>query len=122
MSPGSIWQYKEEGIMKTIWIIAIISVCSFSVCSFSGPAFSLCLKECNGSEAPSQGRIFPQTTYNSSSSQRDRSHNLNGVKNSIVGDVTITNGHNRVNVSDITGDTTVDASINSTIILGDMKQ
>ncbi len=55
---------------------------------------------------------------------RERSHNTRDVKNSVMGDVNIHVGHDRMDIKmdSKSNNNTVNASVSSTIILGDMKQ
>ena len=66
---------------------------------------------------------FPEVRRNDRSHNREKSHDLEGVKNSIVGDVHIRNGHRRLEIKGIQSkQTMIDASVHSTVILGDMKK
>lgn len=79
------------------------------------PGAALCLKDCDPAAVKPNYQI---DTYS-----REGSHDMGNVKNSIVGDVTIKNGHERLEIKDIKSkETFIDASINSTVILGDSKK
>lgn len=54
---------------------------------------------------------------------RDRSHDMGNVKNSVVGDVYIRNGHDHMEISNLHSQQNVmiDASINSVVNLGDTR-
>ena len=85
------------------------------------PGFALCLKDCS----PSQAEAKPALRSFSSAEQRDQSHNFGDVKNSVVGDVNIRVGHEHIeigNFGESSKNNIVDASIQSTIILGDLKK
>ena len=92
------------------------------------PALSpgLCLKDCQKITAGPAGSPEPSSIgYMADSVRyRERSHNTGDVKNSVMGDVNIRVGHERVDIrlDSGTSDNLVDASISSTIILGDMKR
>lgn len=85
---------------------------------------AFCLKDCwktknADSPAPhSAGHMADSIRY------RERSHNTGDVKNSVMGDVNIQVGHEKldVRIDSGTNNNSVDASISSTIILGDMKR
>jgi hypothetical protein len=82
------------------------------------PAEAICLNDCQ-SKGGMQSR--PEITYQEN---RRRSHNFGDVKNSIVGNVNIRVGHDRIDIGGFQGSNQnyIDASIHSTVILGDMKQ
>lgn len=84
-------------------------------------AMALCLKNCR-TEGSRSSTLTPSISYQRSES-RENSHNMRDVRNSIVGNVTIQNGHEKLEIGNVTAERSViDASINSTVILGDMKQ
>ena len=88
-----------------------------------------CLVDCEA--APSNASpVFQQNTqmnvntmHNTTreSFNRDHSHDMGNVKNSIVGDVYIRNGHEHMEISDVHSQQNVmiDASITSVVNLGD---
>jgi hypothetical protein len=85
---------------------------------------AFCFKDCRktknaDSPAPNSiGYMADSVRY------RERSHNTGDVKNSVMGDVNIRVGHEKLDIRLDSGteDNSVDASISSTIILGDMKR
>ena len=85
-----------------------------------------CLTDCEETNAVSRPAniYYDQLASPYSSNYRDRSHNIGDVKNSVLGDMTINVGHEKVDIrtDSNSNNNVIDTSINSTIILGDMKQ
>lgn len=98
----------------------------FAAMMLSGSAHSLCLTGC--SEEKAAGHVsaggtlaaYPTGQFR----YRDGSHDTRDVKNSVMGDVNIHVGHKRmdVKIDQGSGNNSVNASVSSTIILGDVKQ
>jgi len=91
---------------------------------FSSSAKALCLQDClkTDSAAPSFSTV-PTQIRNSDSYNRENSHDVRDTKNSIVGDVYIRNGHEKLEISNIQSkETMIDASVTAVINLGDMTQ
>lgn len=110
---------------RSMSIIAVLLICLL-------PAFShaLCLKDCQP-QAPISGRSFNynstpnSTNYTADDMQyREKSHDTGDLKNSVMGDVNIRVGHDQLDIKmdSKSHDNMVDASVSSTIILGDMKK
>ncbi|PIR18261.1 MAG: hypothetical protein COV46_00820 [Deltaproteobacteria bacterium CG11_big_fil_rev_8_21_14_0_20_49_13] len=95
-----------------------ILIVLFATIFASQYAHALCLEHC--SENAKTGRALEHRDF----SYRDKSHNTGDVKNSVMGDVNIHVGHKKmdVKIDQGSGNNTVNASVSSTIILGDMKQ
>lgn len=105
---------------NTKWMTIIMG--AMILATLASDAHSLCVKDC---EMKGVRPRFDTFTANSGMSPyRERSHNTGDVKNSVMGDVNIKVGHEKLNINiDSKGDDhMVDASINSTIILGDMSK
>lgn len=99
-------------------IVATSEVLLFLLISVQVDA--LCLKDCNKSTTESTSL---SSNHFQNSNNRDGSHNFGDVKNSIIGDVNIRNGHERLEITGMEAkQSMIDASINSTVILGDMQQ
>ncbi len=78
---------------------------------------AICLKDCTSTAQRTESDRFDSGDY------REKSHNTGNVRNSVMGDMNVNVGHKRLNLNIGSGsNNTVDASINSTIILGDMKK
>lgn len=96
---------------------------------FLAPSLSdaLCLKECTIQMPRPQisfdNRSLMGPTYNNTTF-RERSPNIGNIKNGVAGDMNIRVGHERVDIKtdSNSNNNTIDASINSTIILGDMNK
>lgn len=89
-------------------------------------SFALCLTECRqGTSKPIISNDNHSVGYKSDEvNYRERSHNTGDVKNSVMGDMNIRIGHERLDIrmDSNSSNNSVDASISSTIILGDMKK
>jgi len=102
-------------------VLALLILISPSV------SHALCLQNCRQEAArivDSQGYGSPYDAVSNSPYRQQRPINAGDVKNSVFGDMNIRVGHERVDVktdSD-SNNNTIDASINSTIILGDMNK
>lgn len=88
---------------------------------------AMCLKDC-ASSAP-KFSIQPIINWPSNISaqnfeNRDRSPDMGDVKNSVLGDMNIHVGHKKVDIKTDSNSSNnlIDASVNSTIILGDMNK
>ncbi|MBI2091882.1 MAG: hypothetical protein HYT75_02655 [Deltaproteobacteria bacterium] len=89
-------------------------------------AGAICLNNCTSNDARMKesfqanlsGGGFQDVRY------REKSHNTGDVKNSVMGDVNIRVGHDKldINMDSKSKNNFVDASVSSTIILGDMKK
>lgn len=86
-------------------------------------ADALCLQNCQKPNAVPTFNSVGGYQRNAVRS-RERSHNTGDVKNSVMGDVNIKVGHEKLDIKMSSGakNNTVDASVNSTIILGDMSK
>lgn len=88
---------------------------------------AMCLKDCVSS-APKLSMPpllnWPSNISAQNLENRDRSPDMGDVKNSVVGDMNIHVGHKRVDIKtdSSSSNNLIDASINSTIILGDMNK
>jgi hypothetical protein len=82
-------------------------------------AQAACLHDCESAPA---GLNFPEVIAHDSFDRED-SHNLDNVKNSIVGDIYIRNGHEQVTIKNVRSKQVgIDTSIHNTIILGDLQK
>lgn len=89
---------------------------------------ALCLKECQTGNTTQRGTIQnygPST--NTQSNQADRryqSHNFGDTSTNVMGDMNIQVGHEHVEIKGMENsqNSMIDTSINSTIILGNVKQ
>lgn len=97
---------------------------------FFAPSLSdaICLKDCTTqmprpSSISFDNRLLMGPAYNSTTI-RDRSPNIGDMKNGVAGDMNVRIGHDRVDIKtdSNSNNNTIDASINSTIILGDMNK
>lgn len=108
--------------MKRKVIMAIAAMAAISPAT----AMSLCFTDCQATTARlSFAPQFSQVgKMNDSYNQRERSHNTGDVKNSVMGDMEIRVGHEKLDIKmdGGTSNSTVNASVNSTIILGDMNK
>jgi hypothetical protein len=90
-------------------------------------ANALCLSECQKHPPSLAGSNLAESTASLNtvkmSSSGDK-QNIGSVKNSVLGDMNIRIGHQRVDIKteDKAHHNVVDTSINSTIILGDMEK
>lgn len=89
-------------------------------------SYALCLQNCQQETArlvDSQSFSSPRGSISNSPYARG-SISTGDVKNSVFGDMNIRVGHERVDIKtdSNSNNNTIDANINSTIILGDMKQ
>lgn len=87
------------------------------------PAWALCMRDCSSTTKPlSWPRAY--RPYTSQAEMREQSHNMRDAKNSVLGDVNIHVGHKQLDLrtEGASHGNTIDASVNSTIILGDMKK
>lgn len=84
---------------------------------------ALCLKDCVSTSSSPQ---FNNSTLSyQPTEQRQESHNFGNNSTSVLGDVRIQVGHERVEISGPqsgSNNNFVDASVQSTIILGDLQQ
>ncbi len=105
---------SQKIIMVLGWLIGGL------VLLMQGRAEALCLKNCTqvGSSA-----AFLGPTYNQNLEYRQQSHNFGDNSTNVLGDVNIRVGHEHMEIKGMenTSNTMVDASINSTVILGNMK-
>lgn len=106
------------------WILGTIGI--FLTSLFSLSANALCLRDCETSLVIGKGS--PQINYQSSrnsaryegSFNREKSPNTGDVRNSVLGDVNIRNGHERVEINGIhSNHAMIDTSITSIVNLGD---
>lgn len=96
------------------------------ILGFPSVSHALCLQNCQQEAA----KIVDSQSYGSpydavsNSPYRQRDISAGDVKNSVFGDMNIRVGHERVDVKtdSNSNNNTIDASINSTIILGDMNK
>ncbi|MBI2082501.1 MAG: hypothetical protein HYT76_02935 [Deltaproteobacteria bacterium] len=106
-------------------VIGALAIFSFL---FPGLSHALCLKECQMGDTTQKGTIQnygPSTnTQNNQADRRDGSHNYGDASMNIMGDMNIQVGHEKIEIKGMKDSTNsmIDASINSTIILGNMKQ
>lgn len=89
-------------------------------------SFAVCLQNCT-SESTSRQNAPNFNSIGTGANRvqyRERSHNTRDVKNSVMGDVNIRVGHDKLDIKmdSNSSSNTVDASVTSTIILGDMKK
>lgn len=106
---------KKGKNMRNVIIAIIIALAPMA-------ASARCLQNCT---QPGQDILFNSTGYRTDSVQyREKSHNTRDVENSVMGDLNIHVGHERleINMDKNSKSNTVDASVSSTIILGDIKQ
>lgn len=89
-----------------------------------------CLVDCESSSSGDVSHFGNQYTQqasqlsntNTDSNNRDHSHDMGNVKNSIVGDVYIRNGHEHMEIHDVHSQNAfIDASITSVVNLGDTR-
>ncbi|MBI4211090.1 MAG: hypothetical protein HY540_00485 [Deltaproteobacteria bacterium] len=113
--------------MKTPSLPSLL-ICGTAMIFIAVPltASALCLENCvdrKPEPLASMALTSPQDTT-IEPQMRERSHNTADVKNSVMGDVNIRVGHEKLEIRSegTSHSNTVDASIQSTIILGDMKQ
>ena len=90
-------------------------------------ASALCLRECVTDQ--SRGTLgssgdFANNTQQNQADQRTGSHNFGDTSTNVMGDMNIQVGHEHVDIKGMENSTNsmIDASINSTIILGNVKQ
>jgi hypothetical protein len=89
---------------------------------------AICLKDCTtkmpaASSVSFDNRSLLGPAYNNTT-VRDRSPTIGDMKNGVAGDMNIRIGHERVDIrtDSNSNNNTIDASINSTIIMGDMNK
>lgn len=100
-----------------------ITILTTLILSLPFTAVATCLKDCSETKSSSQLNIVNDNSHKESTdARRYKSHNMGDVKNSIVGDVHINNGHKKLEFKNIGSKTNIDASVNSTIILGDTNE
>ena len=105
-------KFKNKIILATLLILSIPSI-----------VIATCLKDCGETKSSSGLNIVNDNSRSESTdARRNKSHNMGDVKNSIVGDVKINNGHKKLEFKNIGTKANIDASINSTIILGDTNE
>ncbi|MBI4374295.1 MAG: hypothetical protein HY542_05400 [Deltaproteobacteria bacterium] len=107
-------------------VIGALAIFSFL---FPGLSHALCLKECqmaqNSGQRGSINNMGPSTnTQNNQADQRYRSHNFGDASTNVMGDMNIQVGHEKIEIKGMENSTNsvIDASISSTIILGNTKQ
>ncbi len=89
---------------------------------------ALCLKECQMGDTTQTGTIqnygSSTNTQQNSADRRYGSHNFGDASMAVLGDMNIQVGHEHVEIKGMENSTNsvIDASINSTIILGNSKQ
>ncbi len=97
---------------------------------FFSPTLSdaICLKDCTAqmpkaSSVSFDNRSLLGPAYNNTTI-RERSPTIGDMKNGVAGDMNVRIGHERVDIrtDSNSNNNTIDASINSTIILGDMSK
>ncbi|MBI1908554.1 MAG: hypothetical protein HYS22_00055 [Deltaproteobacteria bacterium] len=84
-----------------------------------------CLRDCAQDNAQDSGRAGNSYSGYGTNSYRDRSPTFGDNNTAILGDVNIHVGHDNVTIGGFGGNATgnfVDTSINSTIIMGNLKQ
>jgi hypothetical protein len=103
--------------MKREIIIMLAVATVILMLPFDGNA--ICLNNCANNDARMKGSFGSQDVRH-----REKSHNTGDVKNSVMGDVNIRVGHDKldINMDSKSKNNFVDASVSSTIILGDMKK
>lgn len=81
--------------------------------------YTLCLKDCKPGVNPSPSK----TTFQYNEPRRN-SHNFGDVKNSVLGDVQVRVGHEHIEIGGIGqgNQNYIDASVQATVILGDLKK
>lgn len=101
-------------IITTILILVIPAI-----------SHSICLENCDEARPPIS---FDSLSFNGAQTSNmnygSPNYNTGDVKNSVLGDMNIRVGHEKVdiNMDANSSGNTVDTSINSTIILGDMEK
>lgn len=98
----------------------------FLLLPFSSQA--LCLKECRSGATAQRGTIqtsAPSTNYQQNQADRRyQGHNFGDTSTNVMGNMNIQVGHEQVEIKGMENSTNsmIDTSINSTIILGNVKQ
>lgn len=87
--------------------------------SMPAVSYSFCLKNCRQEKSSSS---FDSSSYGYSAPYQEENTSMGDVKNTVFGDMNVRVGHERIDIKTETDSNrnVIDASINSTIILGDM--
>ena len=100
--------------------VLAVTVIILALTSQAGRSLAFCVKDCNQSRsfAPSADLAGRQNLE-----YRQQSHNFGDNSTSVLGDVNVRVGHEHMEIKGMenTSNTMVDASINSTVIVGNMK-
>lgn len=110
--------------MKNKMIIAVIMLIGF----LPNLSHALCLNNCQQQQQSPKRFDSPDPNSGESAAggfrYRERSNNTGDVKNSVMGDMNIRVGHEKVDIrmDSKSNNNTVDASVSSIIILGDTKK
>lgn len=112
--------------MKKVYLFCLLLLCIELILCKQGHSY--CLKDCQKATDSSMRSLAattntPTTIDNSNNiGTRNNSHNMGNVDHSIIGDVSIQNGHTKMEISNVQKGSSIDASIKSTVILGDVHQ
>lgn len=125
MDKERINKIKEK--LELIKLTAVLELLTlFSFIFTSGHLEAICLKDCETTTPRRAISLYGTSGQNSSSEMEyaDQNSNMGDVKNTVFGDMNISIGHESVEISteSNSNQNTIDASINSTIILGDMNK
>ena len=112
---------KRRDVRKVMRIGGVL----LPILLFSSLSQALCLKDCQSSQRGTIRTAGPSTNYQQNQAdQRVNSHNFGDTSTNVMGDMNIQVGHEKVEIKGMENSTNsvIDTSINSTIILGNVKQ
>ena len=90
----------------------------------SGSVNALCLRDCNQASG-GMISLAPSVNYQQNQAEdRQKSHNFGNESTNVLGDVNVRVGHEHIEIKGMenSNNSLIDASVHSTVIMGNLKQ
>jgi len=116
--------------MKTINLIGIASLALGALLAGSADSSALCVKDCTtktstrsvSSVTNNRSRTSNQQTINAQDSFDQTQNAGRDARNSVLGNMDVRIGHQGLSISNVAEGATIDNTINSTIVMGNVGQ